>query len=132
VENCVFQCLKSPEKHPNELVEDSDVLVRYVSSGENDTDACNYPDRPWYEFSCRKPGTQNIDSPVGRYQVEMLIRTCNQAIDHLSGDWGKAMDQITFCCEYLWRYPHGVFEPVSVDNTQCQSVQVINLCIVNG
>jgi len=131
VENCVFQCLKSPGKHPNGLVEDNDVLVCYVSSGENNTNASNYPDLPWYNFSCRKSGRQNIDNPVGRYQVEMLIRTCNQAIDCLSDDWGKAMVQIVECCQNVCCY-HGVFNSVSADNAQCKSVQVTNLCIING
>ena len=131
VESCVLWCLELPETYPKDLVEDSKILVNYVWPQGKDTAASHYPDRPWYDFSCRKSGRQDIDSPVGRYQVEMLIRTCNQAIVHLSCDWEKAMDQIEECCRNLWLY-HDIFEPVSADNAQRKSVQVANRCIVNG
>jgi len=131
VESCVLWCLESPETYPKDLVQDSKILVNYVWPQGKDTATSHYPDRPWYEFSARKHGREKIGSPVGRHQAEMLIRTCNQAIDRVSGDWGKALDQIDECCYYLWRY-HDVFEPVSADNAQFQSVQVMNLCIVNG
>jgi len=118
VESCVLWCLESPETRPNELAADSHLLASYVLSGEQDTDASHYPDRPWYDFNTRKFGTHTIESPVGRYQVEMLIRACNQAIDRLSSNWGKAVDQINDCCQNLC-HSHGVF--ASTEDAQCKS-----------
>ena len=131
VTQCVLWCLQSPQSLSNKLMDDNNQLSSYVLAEEEPTGSSYWPDRAWYDFSCRKPGRKNIDSPVGRYQVELLIRTCNQAIDRLSGDWGNAMDQIEEHCENLLWIDHGVFKPVSTENTQCMSVWVTNCYIVN-
>jgi len=132
MKKCVVWCLQSPQSLPKYLMDDDNQLSSYVFSEEKPTGPSYWPDRAWYDFSCDMLGGQkNIRSPGGRYQVEMLIRTCNQAIDHLSGNWEKAMVQIEQCCDYLSCY-HGVFRSVSADNAQCKSVQVVNLCIING
>jgi len=130
VESCVLWCLKSPESYPKDLAQSSAQLVNYVWSREEDMTASHYPDRPWYDFSVRKHGRENIGNPVGRYQVEMLIRAGNQAIDCLSSDREKAMDQINDCCGCLSSH-HDVYKPVSADNAQCKSVRVKSLCNVN-
>ena len=121
VESCVFWCLQSPGAYPKDLANESEQLANYVLSHKKDATVSHYPDNPRYDFSVRTHERQDIGSPVGRYQVEMLIRACNQAIGHLSGDWEIAMGQIVGCCKYLW-FRHGIFHSVSPENAQCKSV----------
>jgi len=130
LEQCVLWYLQLPEAIPEELVEDDYPLPSYVLPEEEPIGPTYWPDRAWFDFNRHTMRQwKNIESPGGRYQVELLIRACNQAIDRLS-DWGKAMDEITLCCEYLCRYPD-VFEALSSENAQCKSVWVTNLCIIN-
>ena len=132
IKQCVLWCLQSPKAIPEELVKDDQLLASYVLPEKEPTGPSYWPDQAWYDFSCSKlEEKKDIKSPAGRYQVEMVIRTCNQAIDSLPDDWGKAMDEITLCCEYLRRY-HDVFEAVSSENAQCKSVHITNFCIVIG
>jgi len=132
LEQCVLWCLQSPKAIPEELVKQNHSLASYVLPEEEPTGPTYWPDRAWYDFNRHTIRQwKNIESPGGRYQVELLIRTCNQAIDRLSDDWGKAMDEITLCCEYLRRY-HDVFEAVSSENVKCKSVQVTTFGSVNG
>jgi len=127
---CVLWCLQSPQSLPDKLMDDDNQLPSYVLSQEEPTGPSYWPDRAWYDFSCRI-FEEDIESPVGRCQVEMLIRTCNQAVDRLSSDCGKAMDQISDCCKHLRIY-HDVFDHVSPENAQCKSAQITNLSFLNG
>jgi len=123
----VLWYLQSPGAIPEELVEDDHPLASYVLPEKEPTGPSYWPDRAWYDFNCHTIRQwKSVESPGGRYQVELLIRACNQAIDSLLDDWGKAMDEITLCCEYLRRY-HGVFRSVSADEAQCKSDHVTNL-----
>jgi len=132
LEQCVLWYLQSPEAIPEELVEDDYPLASYVLPEEKPIGPTYWPDRAWYDFNRHTIRQwKNIESLGGRNQVEMLIRTCNEAIDRLSGDWGKAMDQIFECCVYLWA-SHDVFHSVSTENVQCKSAQVTTRCIFNG
>jgi len=131
MKKCVFWCLQSQETLPEDLVIADNLLSNYVIPDEEAARLSYWPDRAWYDFNCEKFRKQRITILDGRYQVEMLIRTSNQAIRHLSVNWENAMDQIHQCCAFLCSY-HDVFGPVSADNAHCKSVQVANICIING
>ena len=132
VTQSVLWCLQSPKALPIELMNDDNQLSSYVLAEEEPTGLSYWPDRAWYDFSGHNfGGWKNIESPLGRYQAEMLIRVCNQAIDCLSDDWSKAMDQINDCCDRLYYYHH-VFDSVSPENAPRKSVKVTNHCIVNS
>jgi len=130
MKQCVLWCLQSPQSLPKHLMDDDNQLSSYVLSQEEPTGPSDWPDRAWYDFSCHKLGKKDIGNPIGRYHVEILIRDCNQAIDCLSDDWLKAMDQINDCC-HLYNY-YNIFLSVSSENAPCMSVQVTNLCVTNG
>jgi len=123
MKQCVFWCLQSPEAIPERLVKYDHPLVSYVFPQEESTGPSYWPDHTWHDISCGELGWQNTESSAGRYQIETLLRTCNQAIEHISSDWGKAMDKISDCCRYLNLYHH-VFRSVSGENVRCESVQV--------
>ena len=132
MKQCVLRCLNSKDAIIRALVEDDHPLASYIFPDEEPTGPSYWPDRAWYDFSCHEFGRrENMESLEGRHQVRMLIRTSNQAIDCLSNNWGKSMDQINECCKNLLVY-HDVFESVSPENDRCKSVQVTNFCYTNG
>ena len=125
METCVLWCLQSPEALPIGLMDDDNQLSSYVIAQEDSTGPSHWPDRAWYDLTCERLGRQWIGALVGRYQVEMLIRTSNQAIDFLSEDWGKAKDQIDNCC-YRLLHSHALFDYyVPTEDTQCRSVSLV-------
>jgi len=136
MKQCVLWCLQTPETIPKQLVIDYCPLASYVLPDKENTSLCFWPDRAWYDLSCGEHTGQSIGSAVGRSQVEMLIRTGNQAIHRLSTsatrDWKEAIAQINDCCDRLCNtdYDHDVFGSVSSDAAQCTFAQVANPCIV--
>ena len=130
MKRCVLWCLQTPETIPDKLVTDYYPLASYVLPDEENISPCFWPHRVRYDLSCREHDEQSIGSAMGRYQVEMLIRTSNEAIHRLSKsvgrDWKEATEQINDCCYRLCStdYEHRVFGSVSSEDAQCTFAQV--------
>jgi len=107
MEKAVIQCLQS-KYHPNRLIWDEDELARHVLRASDDTDTSRSLDRLQYEFSVQNQGHQKIDTPVGQYQAESLIRSAHRAIDGASDDLQKAWEVIGHSC-YKLLY-HDIFD----------------------
>jgi len=110
MEKSLLWCLQR-KYHPNRLIEDEDELARNVLHASNNTDTPRSPDRLQYEFSVQNQGRYGIDSPVGRYQAELLIRSAHRAIDDVSRDLRKAWEVFEHSCDNLWWC--GIFDSYS-------------------
>jgi len=143
MKKCVLWCLQTPETMPENLVSDYYPLASYVLPEKENNSPCYWPDRAWYDLSCGEYTGQSIGiavgsaigSSVGRYQVELLIRTSNEAIHRLSTstarNWREIIDQVNDCCYRLYStdYDHDVFGSVSCEDAQCTLAKVGNPCI---
>jgi len=111
MEKSVLWCLQS-KYHPNDLIRDKDALARHVLRASDDTDTSRSPNRLQYDYSVRHQGYQEIHSPVGRCQAELLLRSAHCAIDDTSEDLQKAWEVIGHSCRVLVWY-HGIFDNYS-------------------
>ena len=73
MKQCVLWCLQSPQSLPIGLMDNNNQLSSHVLAEEEPTRLSYWPDRAWYDFSCGKSERRSIESPLGRYQIEMLI-----------------------------------------------------------
>ena len=103
MEKSLLWCLQQ-KYHPQGLILDKDALARHVLRASDDTDSS---DRSQYDFSVRHQGYQKIDSPIGRYQAELFLRSAYRAIDDASEDLQKAWEEIDDSCSKLLY--HGIF-----------------------
>ena len=101
MEKSLFCCLQS-KYHPKDLIKDEDELARHVLRASDDQDTPRNTHLSQYDFSVRHQGGQQIDSPVGRYQAELLLRSAHRAIDHASDHLQKAWEVIEHSCNKLW------------------------------
>ena len=133
ITQCVGWCLQSQDTLPENLVYEYQMerLASYVISREESIVTSHWPERVWYYFSIGQFGRRPIGNPVGRYQVEMLIRASNQAAGRLHADWGKEMYEIDRCCLSLC-YSHAVFDHVLAEDAQCRSHPGVNWSMING
>jgi len=111
MEKSLLWCLQS-KYHPEYLIEDEDELVRHVLRASNGEDTAGDSNRLQYEYSVRHQGYQNIGSPVGRYQAELLLRSAHRAIDDASDDTKKVSKVINHSCWALVWY-HSIFNDYS-------------------
>jgi len=108
MEKSVLWCLQL-KYHPNGLIWDEDALARHVLRVSDDEDTSRSPDRLQYDFSVQNQGHQEIDSPVGRYQAELLLRSAHRAIDDASSNLQNAWEVIDHSCRVLVWY-HDIFD----------------------
>lgn len=117
VEKAVFWCFQS-QHHPWYLVRSEQQIGLYVHSGETDAplEYTDDLDRIYYRLSCTIDQC-NIRHVRGRFQVELLLRSANRAIDALStnGTSVRSSDDAWnvisgSCCE-LQSHFRGVFDP---------------------
>jgi len=106
MEKSLLGCLQS-KHHPQGLIKDEDMLARHVLHASGDKDTTRNPSWLQYEYSVRNKGHQDIGSPVGRYQVELLLRSAHRAIDHdrPQNAWGM----IDHLYNQLGQW-HGIFD----------------------
>ena len=101
MEKSVLWCLQ-----PNNHSEDEDELARHVLLTSDDKDTFSSTHLSQYHYSVRHQGYHRIDSPVGRYQAELLLRSAHRAIDDASDDASddlqKAWKVIEHSCNKLW------------------------------
>jgi len=107
IEKSVLWCLQS-KYHPKGLIEDGDELVRHVMRASNNTDMPKSPDRLQHDFSVQTQGHQRIDSSVGRYHAELLLRSAHHAIGDAPDNLQKAWEVIGDSYRRL-RY-HAIFD----------------------
>jgi len=107
MEKALLWCVQ-PKYHPQRLIRDEDELARHVLRASNDTDTLSSTHRLQYEFSVQNQGRQKIDSPVGRYQAELLLRSAHRAIDDASDDLQKVPKVINHSFDKLWY--HGIVD----------------------
>jgi len=100
MEKSLLWCLQR-KYHPEGLIWHKDALARHVLRASNDEATPRSPDRLQYEFSVQNQGRHRIDSPVGRYQAELLLRSAHRAIDDTSEDLQKAWEVIEHSCKQL-------------------------------
>ena len=108
MEKSLLWCLQ-PKYHPKNLIQDEDELARHVLRVSDDKDTSRIPDWLQYEFSVQNQGHQEIDSPVGRYQAELLLRSAHRAIDDASSNLQNAWEVIDHSCRVLVWY-HDIFD----------------------
>jgi len=109
MEKSLLWCLQ-PKYHPEDLVWDEDALARHVLCASNEEDTSRSPDRLQHDFSVQNQGVQGIDSPVGRYQAELLLRSAHRAIDHALDDLQKTWEAIEHSCNIVY---HRIFDNYS-------------------
>ena len=107
MEKSVLWCLQ-PKYRPEGLIVDKDELVHHVLCTSDDRDTPSSTHLSQYDFSVRRQGGQQIDSPVGRYQAELLLRSAHRAIDNVSVDPQKVWEGIDDSC--YWLRDHGLFD----------------------
>jgi len=100
MEKSVFWCLQ-PKYLPEGLIRDEDELAHHVLRASNDKDMPRNTYRSHHDYSVQHQGYHRIDSPVGRYQAELLLRSAHRAIDGASDDLQKAWEEIDYSCEKL-------------------------------
>jgi len=113
MEKSLLWCLQS-KYYPKDLIRDEDELAYHVlRSSDNDhhEDTPSKSSRLQYDISVQNQGHLKIDSPVGRYQAELLIRSAHRAIDDVSDDVQKAWEGINHSYDELWSY--GIFDNYS-------------------
>jgi len=110
MEKSLLWCLQS-KYHPNGLILDKDALARHVLRASDHQDTPRSSDQLQYEFSVQNQGVQEIDSPVGRYQAELLLRSAHRAIDDARKDLQKTWEAIDYSCDNLWY--RGIFDKYS-------------------
>jgi len=101
MEKSLLWCLQ-PQYHAEGLIRDKDALSRHVLRASDDQDAPSNTHSSQYDFSVRHQGRQAINSSVGRYQAELLLRSAHRAIDDASDDVQKAWEVINHSCDKLW------------------------------
>jgi len=77
IEKAAFWCLQTPETHPPKLVKSQEELLRYglgSNSLHTNTDAA------LYSYSTTRYGFQDLNTDLGQYQVELLLRSIHQYI----------------------------------------------------
>ena len=87
MEKAVHWCFQK-QFHPEELVPSEGHLSRYVFGSDSGEHTDN-PYRLCADLSERVDGWQHIDSAVGRYQADLLVRSAHHAIEHQEKHWDK-------------------------------------------
>lgn len=109
MEKAVHWCFQK-DFHPERLIESEGHLSRYVLAGKEENKVFDNPHRLCYACSERVDGQQGIDSAVGRYQAELLIRSAYHAMNYYESgkecwsDIFHSYDKLRYCWifdEYL-------------------------------
>ena len=108
MEKSVFWCLQ-PKYLPEGLIRDEDALAHHVLRASNDEDMPSNTYRSHHDYSVQHQGYHRIDSPVGRYQAELLLRSAHRAIDDASDDFEEAWEAIDYSFNKLPSWYHGIF-----------------------
>lgn len=103
----VYQCFQR-EFHPHTLVPSEGHLSRYVLSGSDEDKRFDNPYRLCYNYSRTIGGWKMLNSPVGRYQAELLIRSTYYAMYKVKKPW----HEIDHCFRQL-HFFHGIFKDYS-------------------
>jgi len=94
-ETAALACLQ-PSYHPPGIIEDTNQLGRYVLST---SESAVFLDLAYYEYTKEQNKALPMSKALQHGQVEMLIRSMNQAID--LDDWSEASKVIRYCAEKL-------------------------------
>lgn len=88
VERAAFWSLQKPELHPPDLIGSQEELMAYALGGFEEN-----VDTSFYHHSTRQYGWEPVDTSLGQYQAELLVRSLNQDLtrrepsEHVSLLW---------------------------------------------
>jgi len=101
MEKALIWCLQ-PMYYPFRLIEDEDALTHHVLHVSDDKGTPSNTHCSQYDHNVQNHGYQTMDSPVGRYRAELLLRSAHHEIDKGSGNSQEAWDAISYSCKKLW------------------------------